>query len=586
MSDKGSGAASVLVKTLREVPAFTKGVGLTLGFVALGSGVELIPPILVQRVIDNVDTFSKGVLYQWGGLALAGVILSALASRAGRTRLAVAAAHGLHDIRVMTFGRLHQRSILHTQEQRRGALVARVTADIDAIQRFFDWGGVGLLVGLARVLFTMTLMFLLSWKLAALVGATTALYVFLLIKFQKVLGRAHDRARGSVANAMAIAGEAVSGVPTIRAHGAEKHILGRLSKALEREFWSDFKARVMGNALFATAELYSGSITAGVVVVGVLLGIQDAFTAGELVAFMLLVALLVDPLQTMVETIDSMQSAAAGLRRIFKVLDADIEVSDPGESGTALPAGGFGVAATGVSFAYGDGPDVLSDVNVAVGAGQRIAVVGETGSGKTTFSKLVVRLMEPKVGQISLAGIPINRIPFNSLRSRVTFVPQEGFLMDGTVLTNVQFGKPAATRDEVRKAFDDLGLGAWLDGLSDGLDSEVGERGAKLSAGERQLVALTRAWIVNPDLLVLDEATSAVDPALELQLRDALNRLLEGRTSLTVAHRLSTAQAADAVLVFDQGQLVERGTHVELVAAGGIYTKMFEDWMAGTTSSA
>ncbi len=586
MSKSGSGAVVVLTKTLKEVPAFTAGIKLTLGFVALGAGVELIPPMFVRRVIDSAGDFSKGDIYVWGAVGMTGVVLAALASRAGRTRLAVAAANGLHDLRVRTFERLHYRSILHTQEQRRGALVARVTADIDAIQRFFDWGGVGLLVGLARVVFTLALMFLLSWKLAGLVAITTTLYVFLLVKFQKVLGRAHDRARGSVANALAIAGEAVSGVPTIRAHGAQKHILGRLHKALDREFWADFKARVIGNALFATAELYSGSITAGVVVVGVLIGVRDSFTSGELVAFVLLVALLVDPLQTMVETIDSMQSAAAGLRRIFAVLDADIEVPDAGASGTPLASGGFGLVTSGVNFAYGDGPQVLTDINVEVAAGQRIAVVGETGSGKTTFAKLVVRLMEPTAGEIQLGGIPVSDIPFDSLRSRVTFVPQEGFLLDTTILENVRFGKPEATEADVFKAFTDLGLTDWLSGLPDGLQAAVGERGSKLSAGERQLVALTRAWIVDPDFLVLDEATSAVDPALELQLRDALNRLLKGRTSLTVAHRLSTAQAADSVLVFDQGKLVERGTHAALVDAGGVYTKMFEDWMAGTASSA
>ena len=196
MSKVDNTAGVVLRKTLKEVPAFTKGIRLTLLFVALGAGVELIPPMFIRRVIDSAGEFSKGDIYQWGAFALIGVVLAALASRAGRTRLAVAAAHGLHDLRVRTFERLHYRSILHTQEQRRGALVARVTADIDAIQRFFDWGGVGLLVGLARVLFTMALMFLLSWKLAALVAITTTLYVFLLVKFQKVLGRAHDRARG------------------------------------------------------------------------------------------------------------------------------------------------------------------------------------------------------------------------------------------------------------------------------------------------------------------------------------------------------------------------------------------------------
>jgi putative ABC transport system ATP-binding protein len=212
-----------------------------------------------------------------------------------------------------------------------------------------------------------------------------------------------------------------------------------------------------------------------------------------------------------------------------------------------------------------------------------VAVVGETGSGKSTFAKLVTRLLDPADGEVSIGGVPLPRVGFSSLREHVVFVPQEGFLFDASVADNVRYGKPEATDEEIAQAFSDLALDEWVDALPDSAASEVGERGGQVSAGERQLVALARAWIADPGVLVLDEATSAVDPALEVQIRRALDRLTAGRTSITVAHRLSTAEASDFVLVFDHGRLVERGTHEQLIALNGVYAALHRDWMAGTT---
>ena len=216
--------------------------------------------------------------------------------------------------------------------------------------------------------------------------------------------------------------------------------------------------------------------------------------------------------------------------------------------------------------------------------GSRVAIVGETGSGKTTFAKLIVRLLDASEGSIRIGGIPVDEIAFDSLRSRVAYVPQEGFLFDTSVAGNVRYGRPSVDDEGIAKAFEDLGLGQWIASLPRGLDTEVGERGAQLSAGERQLVALARAWLSQPDLLVLDEATSALDPALEVSLRRAIDRLIAGRTSITIAHRLSTAEASDFVLVFDEGRLVERGTHAELLEMDGVYAAMHADWTAGTAA--
>ena len=214
-----------------------------------------------------------------------------------------------------------------------------------------------------------------------------------------------------------------------------------------------------------------------------------------------------------------------------------------------------------------------------------VAVVGATGSGKTTFAKLLVRLLDPQEGRVLLGGVPVDLVRFSSLRSRVAFVPQEGFLFDTTIADNIRYGRPGVDDTGIMAAVADLSLTEWVESLPLGLATPVGERGSQLSAGERQLVALIRAWLVQPDLLVLDEATSAVDPALEVRLRRAIDRLIAGRTSITVAHRLSTAENADEVLVFESGRLVERGTHARLLERGGVYAALHADWASGSAHS-
>jgi putative ABC transport system ATP-binding protein len=273
------------------------------------------------------------------------------------------------------------------------------------------------------------------------------------------------------------------------------------------------------------------------------------------------------------------QNALAGMRRVLGVLDTPTDVGDP-LPGLVLPEGPVSVTFEHVTFAYPGGPDVLHDVDLTLPARTRIAVVGETGSGKTTFAKLLTRLMDPTAGRVLLAGVPLAQLQFASLRKRVVMVPQDGFLFDTTIADNVRYGRSDATDAEVLQAFTELGLLDWVQTMPDGIGTEVGERGESLSVGERQLVAIARAYVADPDLLVLDEATSAVDPATEVRLARALDALTRGRTTLTIAHRLSTAEAADEVLVVDKGVVVQRGPHHELVAVPGVYADLHASWVA------
>ncbi len=578
---------TALRRLLQDVPSLRHGLVFTVFLAVAGTALQVAIPVVVQQIVDLEILDPEGVdvagAAQRGGLALAAMMIAVLARRASTFRLARTSAVGLSDLRVKVFGHLHQMSALHVQSERRGALVARVTSDVYRIQDFMEWGGMGMLIGTSQLILAVVAMLYYRWQLALLVVVGVATYGLMLFWFQKVLSKAHDRVRERVSDSMSALGESISGLPVVRAYGAEGSTLNRVRSAVDAQFQAEFRTFTLGSALFSSAELFAGLLTAAVVGAGILLGTASGVSAGSLLAFLFLVNLLVQPVQTLVETLDSAQSAAAGVRRVLGVLDTPIDLADP-DGGVELPAGALDVSVRDLRFRYPTGDDVLTDVNVDIPAGRRVAVVGETGSGKTTFAKLVVRLLDATSGSVAIGGADVRGIGFESLRSRVAYVPQEGFLFDTTIADNVRYGRLDATEDEIEQAFSDLNLADWLASLPDGLDTHVGERGSQLSAGERQLVALVRAWLVQPDLLVLDEATSAVDPALEVSLRNAIDRLIAGRTSITIAHRLSTAEASDEVLVFDEGRLVERGSHEALLQNDGVYTRLHVDWMAGTHS--
>ena len=580
--------SAALRRSFQVAPELRKGLWPTLGLAVVGTALQLVVPIVLQRIIDNEILGSSqantGAVVRLGAIALVAVGFAMIARWISLRRLVRSAAAGLAQLRIKTFRHLHAMSMLDLQAERRGALVARVTSDVETIQQFMEWGGVGVILGSAQVTLAMAAMLVYQWQLALVVLAGVAIYTVLIVVFQRVLSRAHDGVRERVSDSLAATGEAISGISTVRAYGMEEVVIDRVDATLDRQFSAEVRTAVLASSLFSSAELFAGVLTALVVGVGVIYGGAWGMSAGTLVAFLFLVNLLIEPIQRLVETIDQAQSAGAGLRKILGIIDTPVSIVDPPD-GVTLPESAFGICFQDVTFAYLGGPNIIKGVSVDIRPGERVAVVGETGSGKTTFAKLATRLITPDIGAIFVGGTNIDQIAIDSLRRRVAYVPQEGFLFHGTVADNVRYGRPGVGDDVVRAAFADLGLVDWLDGLPDGVRSQVGERGGNLSAGERQLVAITRAWVANPSVLVLDEATSAVDPALEVQIRRAIEFLTSGRTSITIAHRLSTAEASERVLVFDDGVIVEDGHHTDLVVADGVYAEMHADW-EGTTSVA
>ncbi len=578
------GAWATLRRGLALSPEFRAGLPVTLLLALAATVGRVLVPIAVQQTIDDGLMSSGGPdLARVRTAVLVAAVATVITAFAGyllNVRLFRTTESGLATLRVRAFRHVHDLSVLTQNAERRGSLVSRVTSDVDTISTFMQWGGLLMVVSFGQLIVATVLMAYYSWQLTLLVWLCFLPLFLLLRTFQRRVSMAYGLVRERVGDLLGAVSESVVGASTVRAYAIEERTGDRIDGAIERHRSSATRAQMLVALTFSTGEVVAGLANAAVVIVGVKLGIGGDLTLGELLAFLFLVTLFVGPVQIGTEVLNEAQNAIAGWRRVLGVLDTPADVADPGAGGRTLPRGPIDVRFDHVSFAYPGGPTVLTDVDLALTPRSRVAVVGETGSGKTTFAKLLTRLMDPAEGRVLVDDVDLRELSFASLRARIVMVPQDGFLFEGSIADNVRFGRPEATDAEVQLAFTELGLLDWLDGLPHGLATDVGQRGEQLSAGERQLVALARAYLADPDLLVLDEATSAVDPATEVRLARALEGLTRGRTALTIAHRLSTAEKADDVLVFDAGRVVERGRHDELVTAGGVYTRLHASWAA------
>jgi putative ABC transport system ATP-binding protein len=421
-------------------------------------------------------------------------------------------------------------------------------------------------------------MLLYSWRLTVPVVVLVIPLLLVVGKLQAGFSTAYTAVRTRVGEMLSEVSESVMGAAVVRAYGLDETVDRRVKRAIGDRYRAQMVAHRRASTLFPISVMFWALALASVVIVGAINGHSWGLTIGRVTAFLFLAQLFLDPFSDLPEIYSETQTAIAGWRKILSVLDLPVEIQEP-EAGVELPRGALEVEADDVRYAYPGSDRVLHGITLRVAPGANVAIVGATGCGKTTFAKLLTRLADPVDGTIRIGGVDLREVAPTSRREAVRMVPQDGFLFDGTVRENVRFGREGASDRDVDTAFEELGLGAWIESLPEGLDTIVGERGEAVSVGERQLVALARAQIASPGLLILDEATSAVDPGTERRITEAIRRLSEGRTVVTIAHRLSTAEVADHVFVFDAGRLVEEGTHQELVAAGGVYGRLHDSWL-------
>lgn len=596
MEATSEGALSVLRRGVAASPELRQGLAATvlMGLsIAIG---RLIIPILIERTIDGVSVDESGqtvvdrsTISSAVVVALIIIVVSGITSWAAQRRLVVRAEAAIAGLRVNAFRRVHELSIADHNETQRGVLVARVTSDADALARFAQWGLFAWSIHPTVIVGTVAVLAFYSWPLAIIVVLAYAPVIPLLRWLQRRQLAAYDIVRTRVSEMLTGFSEAVMGAAVVRAYGVENRTRDRLHNGINARYSARIKANRFQAGVFVVGDMFGAVAFSSVLVVGLLYREQLGLDAGELVGCLFLTSLLNGPIGELGETLDQTQTAVAGWRKILDLLDQRTDVPEPVD-GEVVPAGPVAIDAEHITFSYRDGAPVLRDVSVSIPAGTNVAIVGETGSGKTTFAKLLCRLADPSSGTISLNGVVLTDVAPEARLKTVRMVPQDGFLFETSIGENIRFGRPGATTAEILETVDSLGLRWWLDRLGQGdaeqgLELLVGERGGSLSVGERQLVALVRAALADPGLLILDEATSAVDPETDQALTTAIRRLAEGRTLISIAHRLATAIAADHVLVFDAGQLVESGHHDELVEAGGIYSGLYRAWIGNTSTT-
>jgi ATP-binding cassette subfamily B protein len=566
-------------------PELTEGFRGTLALAVVASLGQVIVPIVVQQTLDHGINDNGGPDVSFtvvmGLLAAVAIGITSWAAYLMTRRLFITSERGLATLRIKAFRHVHDLPLLTQSTERRGALVSRVTSDVDQVSQFLVFGGLFFIISAGQVLIATIVMVIYSWELAIVVWVAFAPLFLSLRYFQRKLSDAYGVVRRQMGAMLAAVSEPVVGAAVVRSYAVEDRTQARIDDAIDQFKAASTTAQRFTVVSFSLGGISAGLANAGVIIIGVWLGFTSDMTAGTVLAFAFLVTLFVGPVQMGTQILTDAQNAIAGWRRVIGILETPADLVDPGADGEVLPRGPIDVRFERVSFAYPGGPLVLRDIDLDIDSGRRVAVVGETGSGKSTVAKLLTRLMDPIEGAVLLDGVDVRRIAQASLRRSVVLVPQEGFLFDDTITANVRYGKLDATEVDVRASAAELGLGDWLATLPAGLDTQVGQRGESLSAGERQLVALLRAHLADPDLLVLDEATSAVDPQLEMRIGRALERLMTGRTSVTIAHRMSTAESADEVVVVDRGRIVQRGPHAELVRdPDGVYAGLHRSWVA------
>lgn len=563
---------------------------LALAFVLLSVLVTLAGPTIVRFAIDRgISEGSSAVL----NIAVVSyVVVTIIGYFVGRLQFIELNRAGegfLRNLRLTVFDRMQRQSMAFFDREKAGVLVSRMTSDIESMSELIQFGLLQFVSAFLLLILSVALLLVLSWQLALVTLLVLPFLIAASIRFQRQSNRAYLDVREKVGANLSTLQESITGVRIIQSYGQQNHRSKQFVSSNRALFDSHMHSVKVSTWYFGLVEFAGIAATGAVIGVGGWLVHRGSVSLGTVTAFVLLLANLFDPVQQLSQLYNTVQSSAASLHKLFGIIDAKPDVDEP-KHPTPLPDRGD-IVVDDVTFAYeGTLVPALRHINLVVREGERLALVGPTGAGKSTLSKLMARLYDPtgvdgRTGSVSFGGVDLRAASLADLRRRIAVVPQEGFCFAGSIKDNVRIARPSASDEEIRSALRAIDSLDRFETFEDGLDTDVRERGSRLSAGERQLIALARAALVDPAVLVLDEATSNLDPGTEAAVERALEKLMEQRTVIVVAHRLSTIQRADRIGVIDDGRLAEFGTHDELMLLGGRYFELATAWRRSQPNS-
>ncbi|HEV8460183.1 MAG TPA: ABC transporter ATP-binding protein [Gaiellaceae bacterium] len=541
--------------------------------------VALAPPYLVGRTIDGVQAHNTDELTWLVVAFLAAGLLGIAFSYAQTYFTGWTGERMLADLRNQLFRHLQRLSLGFYERNRAGVIISRLTNDVEALDQLVTDGVTSLVQNSLTLLGTAVLLFFLDWRLALATLTVMPLMALATAWFRKRSARAYRGVRETLGAVTATLAEDIAGMRVLQTFTREEAARDNFHAVSNRYREKNLDTVVLSGLYFPFVDFLSSAATAVVLGYGGWLAFNGDVSIGTLVAFLAYLANFFDPVQQLSQLYATFLSAVAALDKITDLMDEEVEVRDADDAIPIVHIDGH-VTFEDVRFAYGRGPEVLHGIDMDVAAGTTVALVGHTGAGKSTIAKLLARFYDPTSGRITVDGVDLRDVSQGALRRRLGIVPQEGFLFAGTVADNIAFGRPEAERGEILAAARAVGADEFVQKLENGYETQLGERGSRLSLGQRQLVAFARALLADPRILILDEATSSVDIGTERKIEAALRTLLKGRTAFIIAHRLSTIRDADLIVVLEHGKVVETGTHEELLERRGLYTSLYGDWAA------
>lgn len=584
----GARRTNGLAGAMRMLAPRWPAIAVAVGAIVIYTFASLARPLVIQYALDSgVGTGGHGGSGE--KLALAGAVFFALLVLVyvfqGLSTYLVSkiGQDFLRELRIRLFSHYQRMSLAFFGRENAGRLVARMTSDVATVNDVLNNGFLMVVQSTLTLAGATVILFVLSWKLSMTTALILPPLIVATVIFRVYSARAYGSVRERIADVMINMQESFSGLRVVQAFAREEQNMERFGAINERNFWANVNTVRISAVFFPFVEWLSAVGIGIILYFGGRLVAGDAVTIGTVTAFVFYLEFIFQPIQNLSQVFDMVQSAGAALNKIFGILGIEPDVPEP-ETPAVLAAPLAGrIALENVTFGYDPARPVLRNITTTIEPGQHIVLVGPTGAGKSTLAKLMTRFYDPIGGSVSIDGYDLRTLANSDLRRSVTMVPQEGFLFTGTIRENILFGRPDASDSDVEAACRTLGIDEFVNSLPHGYDTMVSFRGSRLSAGEKQLVSIARAFLADPPVLILDEATSSLDPATEEQVEEALRRLLKGRTSVVIAHRLSTAEHADRVMVVDQGAIVEDGAHRELVAKGGYYSALYRQWTAGRT---